>query len=33
MNEVVIPKVGKVNIQDLSMFFQNLDSIVTLWHC
>lgn len=33
MNEVVIPKVGKVNIQDLSMFFQDLDSIVTLWHC
>lgn len=33
MNEVVIPKVGKVNIQDLSMFFKDLDSIVTLWHC
>lgn len=33
MNEVVIPKVGKVDIQDLSQFFRDLDSIVTLWHC
>lgn len=33
MNEVIIPKVGKVNVQELSRFFQDLDSVVTLWHC
>ena len=33
MNKVFIPKVGEVKVKDLSMFFQDLDSIVTLWHC
>ena len=33
MNEIIIPKVGKVNVQELSRFFQALDSVVTLWHC
>ena len=33
MEKVVIPKVGEVAIKDLSNFFQELDSIVTLWHC
>lgn len=33
MDEIIIPKVGEVKVKDLSMFFQDLDSIVTLWHC
>ena len=33
MEKIAIPNVGEVNIKDLSEFFQNLDSIVTLWHC
>ena len=33
MGKVIIPKVGEVDIHDLSQFFQELDSIVTLWHC
>lgn len=33
MDKIVIPKVGELNVKDLSSFFQDLDSIVTLWHC
>ena len=33
MDKIVIPKVGEVEVKDLSTFFQDLDSIVTLWHC
>lgn len=33
MEKIVIPKVGEVNLHDLSQFFRDLDSIVTLWHC
>lgn len=33
MEKITIPNVGETNVKDLSQFFQNLDSIVTLWHC
>lgn len=33
MEKITIPRVGEVNANDLSQFFQALDSITILWHC